>query len=199
MERIFSKEHATEFLAPYGLMILAGPAFSILLCPERHALSAVLGIIIMYCWVYFAHRVLHVLPSEGPLSHWNTHWNFHHQPLKLLDRHVELAIELINDLCMSLTILAIQYFSPWRVPTSVVIFFAIWYSSVHIVNYSIIGSPHHREHHAQIHKNFGPDVMDHFFGTNHSNVREDLVGMTVNIIFAFALTFLLKETFHWNE
>jgi sterol desaturase/sphingolipid hydroxylase (fatty acid hydroxylase superfamily) len=201
MEHIFSKENISDWLAHYGMTIFIGAALSVILCsPERNGIIAIVGILIAYFWAYFAHRLIHVLPTEGPLKYLNTHWIFHHQPLKILDRRVELFFEFINDMCMSLSLLLIQYISGvWIVPTSVIVFHALWYSSVHIFNYSIIGSTIHRDHHAHVYKNFGPDVIDNLFGTNHDNIKEDILYLTPNAVLAFAATLLLKQAIQWKD
>lgn len=201
MERIFGKENLLDWLDNYGIAILSAGAFSILLSsPERNICSAILGISIMYFWVYFFHRALHFLPTEGPFKYINTHWIFHHQPLKILDRRVELLLEAINDMSMSLTVMLLQYLTGlWIVPLSIILFYGIWYTSVHIVNYSIIGSQVHRDHHKNVGTNFGPDVIDQLFGTNHEPTKEDLIPLSVNAVIAFGLVFLFKECIQWID
>jgi sterol desaturase/sphingolipid hydroxylase (fatty acid hydroxylase superfamily) len=101
---------------------------------------------------------------------------------------------------MSLTVLWLQAMtSIWIVPTSVILFYAIWYTSVHIVNYSIIGSQVHKDHHKNVGTNFGPDVLDQLFGTNHEPVKEDLISLAPNMIIAFGVVFLLKQCIKWVD
>jgi sterol desaturase/sphingolipid hydroxylase (fatty acid hydroxylase superfamily) len=199
MDRIFGKENVLDWLNKYGISIVSAGAFAILLAsPEAGIVQSILSLSIMYFWVYFVHRALHFLPTEGPLRYLNTHWIFHHQPLKLLPRSVELCLETINDMVMSLSVLAIQYITGiWLVPPSIILFYALWYTSVHIVNYSIIGSPVHRDHHKNVGTNFGPDVIDQMFGTNHEPTKEDLIPLSPNMVIAFAIVFALKQCVHW--
>lgn len=201
MEHIFGKENLQDWLDNYGLSILFAGAFCIILCsPERNIVEAILGISIMYFWVYFVHRGLHFLPTEGPFRYLNTHWIFHHQPLKILDRRVELMLETLNDMTMSLCIIFLQMLTGvWIVPTSIVLFYGIWYTSVHIINYSIIGSQVHRDHHKNVGTNFGPDVVDQLFGTNHEPTKEDLIPFAINSVVAFVVVLLLKECFPWKD
>jgi len=198
MEHIFGKDNILDWMNHYAMTILVGGAFTILLAgPEAGPVKAILGISIMYFWVYFIHRALHFLPTEGPFRYLNTHWIFHHQPLKLLPRWLELCLETVNDLWMGLSVLALQYLTGiWIVPISIILFYAIWYTSVHIVNYSIVGSPVHRDHHKNVGTNFGPDVIDHFFGTNHLPEKEDLIPLCPNMVFAFVSVFFLKQCFN---
>jgi len=199
MESIFGEENLLDSLNKYGLSIVAAAAFSILLAsPETGFFQSIVGICIMYFWVYFVHRLLHYLPTEGPFRYLNLHWIFHHQPLKLLPRPIELFLETLNDMNMSLSVFFIQYMTGiWIVPPSIILFYAIWYTSVHIVNYSIIGSPIHRDHHKNVGTNFGPDVIDQMFGTNHESTKEDLILISPNMVIAFGIVFVLKEYVDW--
>lgn len=198
MTHRFDKETILDWVNHYGVAILAAGAFSTLLtAPESGLFRTFIGLSIIYFWVYFVHRALHYLPTEGPFKYINTHWIFHHQPLKILPRWFELVLETINDMSMSLSFLLLQYMTGiWIVPVSIILFYGIWFTSVHIVNYSIIGSQVHRDHHKNVGTNFGPDVIDHMFGTNHEPTREDLIPLSPNIIFAFAATAGLKQCIH---
>ena len=113
---------------------------------------------------------------------------------------MELGLEMINDLAMSLTVLRLQgMLGIWIIPTSVILFYALWYTSVHIVNYSIIGSPVHKDHHKNVGTNFGPDVLDHMFGTNHEPVKEDLIPLAPNMVIAFGAVMFLKQCIKWVD
>jgi sterol desaturase/sphingolipid hydroxylase (fatty acid hydroxylase superfamily) len=159
-----------------------------------------LGITCMYFWIYWIHRALHWLPTEGPFRYINTHWIFHHQPLKILDRRVELALETVNDMAMSLCVAVLQYATGlWIVPFSIVLYHAFMYTSVHIVNYSILGSDTHRDHHKNVGTNFGPDAVDQLFGTNHTPNKEDMVPMMVNSLLAFGAVLCLKQYVDWKD
>jgi len=200
MFRIFGKDNLLDGIRHYGFPILVAGAFSLLLCPERHAVHVLLGITCMYFWIYWIHRALHWLPTEGPFRYINTHWIFHHQPLKILDRRVELALETVNDMAMSLCVAVLQYATGlWIVPFSIVLYHAFMYTSVHIVNYSILGSDTHRDHHKNVGTNFGPDAVDQLFGTNHTPNKEDMVPMMVNSLLAFGAVLCLKQYVDWKD
>lgn len=201
MTHIFDKANILDWLRHYGVPILAAGAFAtVATYPDAGFFRTMIGLSIMYFWVYFVHRALHFLPTEGPLRYLNTHWIFHHQPLKILPRWFELFLEAINDMGMSLSFLVVQYITGTRfVPLSLILFYGIWFTSVHIVNYSIIGSQVHRDHHKNVGTNFGPDVIDQMFGTNHEATREDLMLLSPNIIISFAIVYVLKQYFHWID
>jgi hypothetical protein len=190
-----------EFLSTNGLTIATILACAILVAtPERSPLDAGFGILIIYAWVYGFHRFLHVFPPESPLSYMNPHIRFHHQHDKSLDRHVELAIEACSDLFLSFSLLLVQRFFGFPlVPTSVIVLYALLYTSTHIFNYSIIGSETHRKHHMDPTTNFGPDTFDQLFGTSYDGKMEDLAPIMMNAIVATVAVLGLKQIVHWQH
>jgi hypothetical protein len=84
----------------------------------------------------------------------------------------------------------INILDPW-----VIIYFMLFYCSVHNINYSIFKvNGVHRLHHTEVNLNFGPDICDVMFGTKHSS--EDCVENTnhyiPNIIIITGVVFILK-------
>jgi len=181
------------------LTMLVLMAFSILLTNGSPWGSA-FGLLIAYGWVYAVHRCIHLLPTAGPLSYLNPHVLFHHRHDKDLPRWLELAIETANDLWMNLSLLVVQWLlGVSLVPTSVVVFHAIAYTSVHIINYSLVGSPTHTHHHRHMTTNYGPDTLDHLFGTSKDGVWEDLTPITLNACGAAIATLGVKQMVGWKD
>ena len=196
-----SRESVIKFIQATTLTSFTLLLFCMILSfPERQWYEAFIGLLIMYVWVYFVHRSLHELPLDSFLQSLNTHYLFHHQPNKVLDRKIELAIEMVNDFFMSFSVLILQWITGiWIVPISVILFYAFTYTSTHIINYSIIGSEIHRNHHRNMHTNFGPDTLDHMFGTSYDGTFEDLNPIALNAIGAFVLVYILKEHIQWKN
>jgi sterol desaturase/sphingolipid hydroxylase (fatty acid hydroxylase superfamily) len=166
--------------------------------PDCSPVAVILGILFLHGWVYWTHRLLHILPP----SNLNTHIRFHHELAgdKSIPRWLELTFETITDLAMILSFGLVQWATGIHLfPTSCIVLFAIAYSSVHLVNYSIIGSVDHRRHHLTMNKNFGPDTVDHLFGTNYDDTFEDWDVLSLNAVTAFYITQLLKYHIGWNE
>jgi len=46
--------------------------------------------------------------------------------------------------------------------------------------------------------NFGPDTLDHLFGSNHDENKEDLMYLTPNAVISFFATMGLKQVFQWE-
>jgi len=181
------------------LTMLVLMAFAVLVT-ERSPWVAAFGLLIAYGWVYFVHRGIHLLPTSGPISYLNPHVLFHHQHDKEIDRRLELLMETVNDLAMNLSLLVVQgLLGVSIVPTSVIVFHAITYTSVHIFNYSVVGSPTHRNHHRHMYTNYGPDTLDHLFGTSTDGTWEDLTPVTLNACFAVIATLGLKYVIDWKD
>jgi len=196
-----NRDAVLEFIDSSGLTLVTLIMFSILIVtPECPWYIGLLGITVMYIWIYFAHRFSHIWPTEGPIRYINWHWIFHHVEPKLVDRNIELCIETFNDLFLSLSIIALQYITGvWIVPIWITIFYAIVWTSTHIINYSIVGSETHRNHHRHVYTNFGPDTMDHLFGTNYDDTMEDISPVALNAIIAFPITLGLKYISNWQS
>lgn len=168
--------------------------------PDRSIIQILFGLGLAHWWVYIIHRGLHDLPRSGIIGTLNTHWVYHHQTSKLLDRRIELGLEMITDLGMNFSIMPLQWLTAvWFVPFSIVLFFGLTYTSVHIINYSIIGSATHKAHHKNLDTNFGPDPMDHLFSTNDDETHEDLTPMMINAAVCFAGVYLLKRAYGWSD
>lgn len=168
--------------------------------PDRDIIQITIGIIFMHFWIYFVHRGVHMLPKDGIIGALNTHWLFHHQHNKLLDRRIELTMEMFTDIAMNTSILLIQWLTNiWFVPLSVGLFFTIVYTSVHIINYSMIGSDTHKKHHMNHDTNFGPDTIDHIFGSSEDGEFEDLKPVCINIIISFCVVLFLKTRYGWED
>jgi len=196
MEALVTKILKNYFPATFFILIC-----SILVSyPDRNLIQITLGISFMYFWIYFVHRSLHMLPRDGLIGSLNTHWLYHHQPEKLLDRRIELCFEAVTDIGMNYSLLVVQWVTGvWFVPFSVVLMFGLIYTSVHIVNYSIIGSKTHKKHHMNVDTNYGPDPVDHIYGTNHDDTFEDMLPFTINAAFSCAFIYYMKDKFGWVD
>lgn len=151
-----------------------------------------IGVFLVHGWVYFVHRGLHVAHTAGILDFINTHMVYHHQSEKTIPRYLELFYEGLTDLGMNLSLIAVQWLIGIElIPTPIILLFALTYSSIHIINYSIVGSTFHRRHHTSLDKNYAPDAMDHLFGTNYNEEFEDLNPTCLNIIGVFTLLYPL--------
>lgn len=66
---------------------------------------------------------------------------------------------------------------------TVFILWGLLYASFHIINYSIIDSSIHTDHHLNIHSNYGIDIYDIIMGTKHDwNDIEEYNHYAINLI-----------------
>ena len=68
------------------------------------------------------------------------------------------------------------------VPNKTLLLSATLFTSVHIITYSIVGSKKHALQHLNPECNFGPDFVDHVFGTNSDNTFEDMTHYIPNTL-----------------
>jgi sterol desaturase/sphingolipid hydroxylase (fatty acid hydroxylase superfamily) len=168
--------------------------------PSTPWYQATFGIAFMHFWVYWVHRSLHYIPTDGIIGFLNTHIRFHHQFDKPIPRELELFFEVIIDLAMNLSLLLLEWlFNFYIIPVPIIVLFGIAYTSVHLINYSIIGNIFHRRHHTSINKNYAPDIADHVFGTNYNEEMEDLVYTSLNAFWTMLVLYPLKEYLGWPK
>lgn len=157
-------------------------------------LQIFIGVFLVHGWVYFVHRGLHVIHAAGVFDFLNTHMVYHHQTNKTIPRYLELFYEGLTDLSMNLSLIPLQWLLGIElIPVPVILLFALTYSSIHIINYSIVGSTFHRRHHETLDKNYAPDAMDHLWGTNYNEEFEDLNPTCLNIIGVVTVLYVLKH------
>lgn len=153
------------------------------------------GISILY--YYFMHRfIIHGLPS----SLLNIHLYNHHDKQLHVHRSLELFLDFMAELSWTLPLLILQYISGvWIVSPSILVFVFLLITISHILNYSILGSQIHYKHHMDPTKNFGPDVMDHLFGTNSEKEREDILQHVSSLVMSCILVHFSKVYFQWKD
>ena len=122
---------------------------------------------------YFYHVVTHVHKNIFSIVH-----HYHHENDNLFSHFIQVVLELSipYPFVMFSCLFDISIFNPW-----IILYFMLFYCSVHNINYSIFKvNGVHRLHHKEVNVNFGPDVCDVLFGTKHSS--EDCVENTKHYI-----------------
>ena len=162
-------------------------------------LSVLLGIILIFLELYWAHRVVHLITPDSIVHKINPHVPFHHAPVKTMSRTNELLLEVFGvDLPHVFYVISGQYIGHlitgvWFIPLTVILVSHITYSMAHLINYSLVGHRVHRAHHLNVGVNYGPDIMDHLFGTNSDSVIEDPIINLVPMLIGIGSTYLLKR------
>lgn len=148
---------------------------------------------VAWFWAYFIHRLYHYLPSTGLFYYINPHISIHHSHTKTLPRWLELIIETVQNIFWFSLLYILQEVTDIHiVPNSIILLSLCVYASVHNVNYSIFGSKKHREQHLNPDVNFGPDFLDHIFGTNATEEFENMAHFIPNTLLSYLLIVWLR-------
>jgi hypothetical protein len=159
------------------------------------AVNAIGGTILIWYWIYFIHWFHHMIPSTGIFAFLNPHVSIHHAEVKTMPRALELFIETLENIWWFVILLLLQKATGIEVvPIYVFLFITLLYTSVHIINYSILGlSQKHKDQHAMPNKNLAPDTLDHMFGTNSDDEVEDQNNTIPNMIICFLMVYAIKH------
>jgi hypothetical protein len=181
-ENIKIKNNITKNLPSW---LLIGITISIISYP-----SIILGITTFFFFMfiaYFYHVFTHVHKNIFSIVH-----HYHHENDNFFSHFIQIVLESTMPYpCVIMSLLFnIHIFDPW-----IILYFMLFYCSVHNVNYSIFKvNTVHSLHHKEVNVNFGPDVCDVLFGTKHYS--EDCVENTnhyiPNIIVITGIVIILK-------
>ena len=168
-------------------------------CDPLYLLS---GIVFMPMWLYWSHRALHWIPTNSAVLYPVFHiWGHHGIPKPITNRGLELLSETVWELFFW-TFLPIWVQSATGfhfIPTSIVLLGSFMWISIHMINYSVVGSTTHGRHHKDTRVNYGPDVLDHLFGTNYDHTHEDTTYCVLNAMAAALAVLYLKHSLHYTE
>jgi hypothetical protein len=159
-------------------------------------LHAALSIGILFFYSYFIHMLFHLLPSVI-----NVHMIFHHiKTDNVVKKYINLFIETFVNIGFFIIFYLLQKLLHFEyVPTILILFYGLLYTSVHIINYSIFHtSEKHVTHHITSDKpssakNYGPDFIDHVFGTNSDEEFKNYNHILPNILISFIITYHIYE------
>lgn len=192
----FTKKDIGNFmyyqLIPFYILYIFG---CLLEYKKRTPLDTLVSLYVITFWSYFIHRILHVIPESL-----NIHNIFHHYH----DTAFNLVIELLFNIFMFVLFYYIQIaVGVYPVSNIILLYYTIVYVSGHIINYSIFSVRNHQMHHKTAEAdpttpptpicNYGPDVYDHFFGTNYDECWENYMHIVPNITMAFFICYYIQE------
>ena len=166
--------------------------FSVFLLSSDNFFVGILTFFIILCLSYSEHKNAHLFKNIFTIIHF-----YHHENNNLFSHFIQVLLEFtaIGIFMPLYYIFGTIFLNPW-----VLMFFVLFYSSVHNINYSIFHiNSVHKLHHEFVHTNIGPDILDIIFKTK--NYREKNVENTnhyiPNIIISTFIVFLVK--FFWNN
>ena len=168
-------------------------------CDLSYLLS---GVICMPLWLYASHRFLHMIPRDSLLLSPVFHiWGHHGVPKPISNRTLELIVETAWESFFWIVLpIWIQWVTGIHViPISVVLLTSLMWISIHMIQYSILGSETHGRHHADTRVNYGPDILDHLFGTNYDETHEDTTYAVPHAMGAAWVVLCLKYSLQYAE
>lgn len=191
-----SREYIKKYINSYLLIIIFAYILSInLVYPKFSMLSIAIQTIAINLWVYLIHVLSHKLPN----SVLNYHIYSHHNKNLQLPRWLELIGEFFCDMSWFFLLAGIKYiFNISYLSYTLIFFVGLWYSSVHVINLSLIKSSEHITHHEEKNYNFGPPYHDMIFGTLKSDNNEIEIYQINNGIVIFLLFNMLSNYFHFT-
>jgi hypothetical protein len=201
MTNFLTKTNLPNYCHKQFLLICTFYLLGFYLTLETHSpIYSIFTLSLLTYYSYFIHYLFHRLPDIIDL-----HIKYHHV---IHSNNCQKTIHLIIETLVNIGFFAIVYgvqrlLQIEMIPTILIVYYGIIYVSIHIINYSLCHtSPKHVIHHATSNptdnpatsatnlekpttKNYGPDIMDHLFGTNDDESFEDFNHMIPNILVAF--------------
>jgi len=125
---------------------------------------------------------------------------YHHEHNNFFSHFIQIVVEfvaLMSFMWMKYNIAAMSFLNEW-----VIIFFYLFYTTIHNINYSIyhVNRVHEMHHKLRI-KNMGPDICDILFNTKYDveNSMENTDHYMPNIVICLILTMMLKSFWERRE
>jgi hypothetical protein len=132
-----------------------------------------------HCEIFYPLNVVHI---------------YHHENNNIFSHFIQVILEF-QTACFMLCIHYLFNF-PLLFNEWILLFFYLFYTTIHNINYSFFHVNHvHEIHHKKMNKNFGPDICDIMFSTKY-NIKKDIENTDhyiVNIIILFFLIICLKK------
>lgn len=170
---------------------------SYLVCDYK-ILSGIFNYILGILYIYFGHRYYH---SPYSTTYYYIH-TYHHDHTDNNSVLFEIIMEFTGTMMPIIVLYClfnfqkiIEGFNPY-----VYLFFALFYSTVHIINYTYLRiNDMHMKHHTNISGNYFPDICDLIFDTKHEPDDVENTDHWLPNIIAVTLIVLLTKTFFRNS
>jgi hypothetical protein len=170
-------------------------------CKNINVIWAILTFIIMSFLGYITHIISHSinfkyyytkLNAPNPVLKYivdvlDFHADTHHD--STINKQVSNSIhEFIGNFITQAGIILICKFFLTHFDTSIIILWGLIYSTVHMINYTIVENDTHKKHHMNKYTNYGLDIYDILFNTKYDSVIDDINHYSINMIL---LTFII--------
>ena len=164
----------------------------LLVYPKYSIVSIGIQLVFLNVYVYWFHRLLHILPEYNM----NFHIHWHHNKNLDIPKNVELLLEFFTNMSWFVYLILFQWlFNIEYLSTTLILFIGLWYSSIHTINFSVFNSNQHIIHHIERTYNYGPPCIDVLFGTFKEPEEKINSYEFVNGFFIFLALFYIKPKF----
>jgi len=165
---------------------------SYLICDYK-LFSGIFNYIIGLIYIYFGHIFYHS-PSSTFFYYIHTYHHDHHDTNSVLFEIIMEFVGTMMPIIIAYSLCKLNKISLGLNPY-VYLFFALFYSTVHIINYTYLRCNNmHMEHHLNTKGNYFPDICDLVFNTKHNpSDIENTDHWIPNIIFVTILVLIIKN------
>ena len=131
--------------------------------------------------------------TRNVLRIYDFHHDTHHD--SSINRKTEnLCYEALNNIFIQGLLFIIVGETYNYMNKKIFIFWGLLYASFHIINYSIIDSGTHNDHHVNIHTNYGIDIYDILMGTKYNwDDIEEYNHYSINVILLTAVFYFISS------
>jgi hypothetical protein len=166
--------------------------FAIYLLSHDNFLLGVISFMFIVFISYNDHKNAHKVKNIFSIIH-----HYHHENNNFFSHFIQILLELtmIGIFAPLYYIFGTIFLNPW-----ILIFFILFYSSVHNINYSILHVNNvHRLHHEFTNTNVGPDFLDIIYNTKHLSEKcvENTNHYIPNIIISTFIVLILQ--YYWKN
>ncbi len=148
--------------------------------------------------LFIASHLLHYFAHFKSAYPQNIVHLYHHEHNNFFSHFIQIVVEfvaLMSFIWLKFNLSWMSFLNEW-----VIIFFYLFYTTIHNINYSIfhVNRVHEMHHKLRI-KNMGPDICDIIFNTKYDveNSMENTDHYIPNIVVCLILTLLLKS--YWER
>lgn len=184
LSAVRSASHGSAFIAANRPPVVAALALILVVAGERPVLGT-LTFLSVLTWSWASHVALHAW-DVPLLSAWH---HEHHKPEgEQSSPGGTLATEFLLNAFVLTGLFWALFVPPWLIHQPVLVYYAIVYTSLHLVNYhrDRKEAAFHELHHADPRTNYGPAFMDALMGT-HQPPYEDIGHYLPNMVMAAIL------------
>ena len=190
----FEKNSLFKFFYYQSIVLFIMFIFIYILTYKKHSVIIVyLSVLFLFLYEYFYHVFFHMIIPKSLNVHLLFHHNHKHNE-NLIPYIINLTVEGMSNLFIFYVLYELQNILNLEIIPNIIIFYmGLLYTSIHVINYSIFHlDESHVLHHLSTDKkpcNYGPDVLDHLFGTNCNKRYEDFCHIIPNILLIFLITY----------